>query len=88
MAMTFLQPNQVKQDISVIASFDTKGTITPIYLRIDGEKFHVASSVIMHRAAEFVQFKAFIEDNDNLRQVTIIFTFKSGIWSLYKDRYL
>lgn len=76
-----------REAIAVIASFDSKGNIAPLWLRIAGYKFKVESYVIKKAQMGIYTFVCSIIDNDIQKEVVIYFNARDGLWyNIIKDR--
>lgn len=68
------------QPIAVIASFDAKGNIAPLWLRIAEYKLKVESYVLKECKMERYDFFCNVIDNNTRKEVEILFCAREGMW--------
>jgi len=70
--------------VPVIASFDSEGHITPLYVRINGESFKIASFWVSSTFHNTVDFKCKVVDNGYLKPLSLTFHRNEGMWTIPK----
>ncbi len=70
---------------SVIASFDSKGHMKPLYIRIDGSSFKVHSSYVKSCHSGIVEFSCQIVDREYLKPLTLTYFPHDRIWAIPKN---
>lgn len=68
------------KELPVIASFDSKGNVRPLYLRIEGERYQVLSCVDRGLMVTHHVFDVSIENYGRRVPVTLGFWVKECIW--------
>lgn len=74
--------------IYALASFDPRGNITPIYLKIDGIKLKVASSVLIDTSYRHKTFKCTVLDGDYQKQVSVVYKELENTWFLTDGKFI
>ena len=70
--------------VPVIASFDDKGHIAPLYVRIDGCSYKVSSYWVKTSFSNSIAFNCQLIDNDSLKPVMLTFFQDENIWTIPK----
>lgn len=68
--------------VPVIASFDSEGRISPLYLRIHGEPYKIESFWKKSRYANTTEFNCRIIDHGQIKPVKLTFYAEMGIWTI------
>lgn len=66
--------------VPVIASFDSEGRISPLYIRIHGESYKVESFWKKSRYANATEFNCRIIDHGQMKPVKLTFYAETGVW--------
>lgn len=69
--------------VPVIASFDTNGTIRPLYVRINNESYRILSC----RESESYGLRSFrckIEDHGYVKELKLTYHYKEYVWTMPK----
>lgn len=80
-------PNHVYANhivLPVIASFDTKGNVHPLYVRINGEAYKVCTSWEKPSFAFTSVFQCQIADHGVLKTLMLTYHHKDRIWLMEK----
>ena len=70
--------------VPVIASFDSKGRIAPLYVRIAGVPYKIDSYWTSYSFRNVVNFNCKIIDNDYLKPLSLTFYREEGVWTIPK----
>ena len=70
--------------VPVIASFDSEGHIIPLYVRINGTSYKIASHWVSSTFHNTVDFKCKIEDGNYLKPLALTFHREEGMWTMPK----
>lgn len=68
--------------VSVIASFDSKGHIKPLYVRIGDEPLKVHSSWIRPTRPGMVVFHCNVEDGNQMKPLILTYHPKENVWTI------
>jgi len=66
--------------LPVIASFDTSGHITPLYVRKDGRPFRVDSFWLKSASGHTCTFQCKLQMEDHLQPIVLSYYRSEGIW--------
>lgn len=69
-----------QEPIAVIASFDAKGNIAPLWLRIAGYKFRVTSYVLKRAQMGMYDYVCKIIDENLEKEVNIFYNARDSLW--------
>lgn len=72
----------LEKNVPVIASFDSEGRISPLYIRINGESHKVHSFWQRPSFMNTVEFSCQIEDNGILKSLNLVYRIKECIWAI------
>lgn len=70
--------------VPVIASFDSEGHITPLYVRINGESYKIASHWIRSTFTNVIEFKCKVIDGDYLKPLLLTYYPHMAVWTIPK----
>lgn len=70
--------------VPVIATFDTEGHITPLYVRIDGESYKISSSWASYVFSNVVNYKCKIIDGNYEKPLSLSYHREEGMWTIPK----
>lgn len=70
--------------VPVIASFDSEGHISPLYVRINGLSLKIESFWISSTFQNVVDFKCKVSDNGYLKPLALSFHRQEGMWTVPK----
>lgn len=70
--------------VPVIASFDSEGHITPLYVRINGESYKVDKHRIIGKYINSMEFECKVIDGDYVRTFVLTFFCRDGKWTMPK----
>lgn len=73
------------EPVSVIASFDTKGHVRPLYIRVESESLKVHSCWQKPSFRGAIEFQCKVIDNNCLKNLNVIYNQSDNIWSIVKD---
>lgn len=68
--------------VPVIASFDTRGRICPLYVRIDGTSYKIDSYTFTSRYAHITEFTCRIIDGNSLKPLSLTYYTAEGMWTI------
>lgn len=68
--------------VPVIAAFNTKGQISPLYVRIDGQQFKVNSSYVKRTWSNTSEFCAEIVCGNSVRSITLTYYEHENVWGI------
>lgn len=71
--------------VPVIASFNTKGQVKPLYVRIDGEEYKVISSRVRRTWSNTSEFFVEILVGNTLRPVTLTYYEHENVWGVPRE---
>lgn len=72
--------NTNRKFVSVIASFDNKGNIYPLYVRIDGVSLKILSYVLTESTGYSRSFECRVQDNDYYKNIRLSYHISSLAW--------
>lgn len=67
--------------VPAIISFDTKGNIVPLYIRVGTESYRIVTSYRTYPESELF-FRCQIEVDDRLVETTLIYHKSEHVWSI------
>lgn len=70
--------------VPVIASFDSEGHISPLYVRIDGVSLKINSYWANTAFHNTIDYKCKVEDNGFLKPLSLTFHRNEGMWTIPK----
>lgn len=70
------------ETIPAIASFDDKGRIVPLYLRVNGISCRVLNYVQKSNNHRVLEYQCDVEDNGMRRWLHIKYCYAEGIWMM------
>lgn len=70
--------------VPVIASFDSEGHIVPLYVRINGESYKIASHWVNSTFSNSVEYKCKVIDGDSLKPLSLTYYRNEGVWTMPK----
>ncbi len=73
--------------VSVIASYDTKGQISPLYIRIGEESFKVVTSAIKTHTKIVIVFKCQVARDNVAVPVDLTLHREDNIWTIPENIY-
>lgn len=73
--------------VSVIASFDTKGHVRPLYVRIGEESYKVHSSWLKPSFRGILEFRCQIVDGDSLKPLILEYHQSENVWIIPNRRF-
>lgn len=68
--------------IPVIASFDSQGHISPLWVRINGQAYKVESFWSTNYFRNIVDFKCKIIDGESIKPLALSFYREEGMWTI------
>lgn len=78
-------PYPTQQTVPVICSFDCKGNIQPLYIRIDDKAFKIQSSYKKHSVFHTTIFQCEIVDCDQLKPLILEYRHREHLWLIPKQ---
>lgn len=73
--------------VPVIASFDVKGHVAPLYVRLNGDSHRILSYWIRNSAfVNTIEFSCKIEDNGIEKPLLLMYYCSEATWVIAKDR--
>ena len=66
--------------VPVIASFDSKGHITPLYIRINGESYKIESAYESVHFLDAITFSCTVVEEGALKPLTVSYHKRQGMW--------
>ena len=70
--------------VPVVASFDSKGHIAPLYVRICGHIYKVDSYWIKKSFANSIAFNCMLRDGDTLKPILLTYFQDETLWTVPK----
>ena len=70
--------------VPVIASFDSEGNIVPLYARINGESYKIASHWVSSTFSNSLEYKCKVIDGDSLKPLSLTYYRNEGVWTIPK----
>lgn len=67
-------------DAPVIASFDAQGNALPLYIRINGERYHVLNCKALGRKVSYFYFQAEVENYGRMTLLELGFWPEECVW--------
>ena len=74
-------PNDI---VPVIASFDSEGHIAPLYVRIRGEPYKIASFWVSATFRNAIDFKCKVVDGDCVKPLALTYHVQANMWTIVK----
>lgn len=71
--------------IPVIASFDSLGSITPLYVRLNGISFQVHTSSRLHSPSAQYRFRCEIVDHGQVKHIILTYHIRESAWSISRE---
>ena len=68
--------------VPVIASFDSKGQIRPLYVRIDEASYKICSCFLRNRFANLLEFSCRILDGQYHKPLLLTYYRAEGAWGI------
>ncbi len=68
--------------VTVIASFNSKGHVLPLYVGIDGERYKVASAWMEPSYHGHLKFNCQIIDNNRLKPIVLSYHKTEDVWTI------
>ena len=69
--------------VSVIASFDTGGTIVPLYVRIDEESLKIYNATLTNVSTyKLYTFDCEVMDGDMVKPLRLTYHLEENVWSI------
>ena len=76
-----------REVIPTIASFDTKGNMQPLYIRINDLEYKILSCFTKNKNNSYIEFECQIQDYDRLKRICLCYSFFEHVWFLDKRAY-
>lgn len=70
--------------VPVIASFDSEGHISPLYVRINRNSYKIASHWVRSKFHNTVDFNCTVIDGDSTKPLVLTFHREEGVWTIPK----
>ena len=75
------------ETVPVIASFDDKGKIAPLYLRIKGDSHKVLRYSILNKSTvSMVVYECMVEDKGFMKPLILKYYIKERVWLIPEDQ--
>lgn len=69
--------------VSVIASFDTSGSVVPLYVRIDGESLKIYNATLTNVSTyKLYTFDCEVMDGDMVKPLRLTYHLEENVWSI------
>lgn len=72
--------------VPVIASFDSDGHISPLYVRINHESYKIASFWVRSNFANTIEFNCKIIDGEFLKPLLLTYYKAEDVWAILETR--
>ena len=70
--------------VPVISSFDSKGNIIPLYIRVDGEELKIYNPFLYESTYELMTFQCEVLDYNRVKQIRLSYHIGKHLWSVGK----
>lgn len=68
--------------VPVISSFDSKGNIVPLYLRVDGVSLKIYNPFLYESTYERLTFQCDVLDYNRVKQIRLSYHIEKHLWSV------
>ena len=68
--------------IPVISSFDSKGNIVPLYIRVDGESMKIYNPFLVESTYERLTYQCDVLNWNRVKSIKLSYHIEKHVWSL------
>lgn len=68
--------------VPIIASFSDKGKICPLYIKVDGERYHIESYRVINNIHPWLSFQCRITANNLRKEFELSFHEELHLWGI------